>query len=1178
MLKNLKRLLASIICLSLVFITPAPMVHATNSGDSTELNQFRQDLVTFYWNQLDEQAPWVTEFAFGDLGAQEFPWKVSANDPLIDADPFFMRSQSWSTNSETDRDLQFAVDGKGLKLAIQGKTLDLQQPLKPILETDEYIVMVATDRAIFEAKAPGESESGEGFFFINKKDLVRGVRTEFPVPVFHFPLPGSGWVNSSRASFEFEVTNQIILHTTENEALPIDLNDVALLERLQRDNLILSQVWSFFAGEVQQNGVALPYRGSTIAFGLMLSGHIPEMVANGVGFNWQSKIRQIANLVIPQAQAEEKTEQTASWKKWILPAVLYGGTAVLAGMAYQHVDWSQLIPTGMGKRIATVSSILGGVLVASVAMKYSIHREHFRKKYPKVEGESWLSRLNKEHKGILDELTHGLYFSMAAIPQGIRHVLEFLKDRYQPQNKWLHTAWEATMGYQMRQNSHLAMNWKTFYLGALVFGMADSALVAVDLLIFAPYLVTYFGLGAQIGAATAQFASSEVLRNFLGYLQGGAHSYSAEVKMIHLMSAEREAKRQLVAQGKDPEAAKNEPLVRKLAENELERRYKTVGLPGQDEFIYDPITVLESISRNAGFDSPKAVKDLPAHQFVLSKRHWGYIKPALKKALKRAQLAQAKAPSEVGAQTVKTLEWALNERSSVKAIAGRVWDVAASRWAKDEMKEAIDSSVVDWLSTTSTPTWMGAMTSAVKGGLKYLTRDSTKDVRDIRQVLFLASTTGDTKEVLPYMPESWRSKAGSDDAAVLSAELFHRAFFSFFEGDKFMIDPSPEMETRFSAKANRILDKVAQSDISLRDPFVRQTRYWELLHRLKRRADRRDAVRTYTPAKLSRLGVRQWSRARELAEAVMSQNGWDTANEEEWSEMATTFGNKIGKDIDRQAWIQSHRYRFVVAQKFAQQTGLVVSDVGDSKFVQKVMITASEITESQLKTSEERSYRETLTAVDREFHKARVFTDNFVQTYINMAVHEYDELPPSSGEYPGLFQKLRKKLVGIKGGKAIGVGLRSIEALFRNEDTSYRAGWWSFLDRNLPLFPDMYHNFVRTLRVMPFFLTISYLTSYYIWQIHMPYAMWVAFMLFGFTGPALVEFNNRLQKNWGKKPMSDVPNKLTYSWIHSRLTNPEAMLMQTYAQPITDTFEKYVSSPVRNIASDCADFLTRKGR
>jgi len=45
--------------------------------------------------------------------------------------------------------------------------------------------------------------------------------------------------------------------------------------------------------------------------------------------------------------------------------------------------------------------------------------------------------------------------------------------------------------------------------------------------------------------------------------------------------------------------------------------------------------------------------------------------------------------------------------------------------------------------------------------------------------------------------------------------------------------------------------------------------------------------------------------------------------------------------------------------------------------------------------------------------------------------------------------------------------VRSVEALFRNEETSYAPGIWAMLDRNVPIIPDMVHNFLRNCAPCP---------------------------------------------------------------------------------------------------------------
>jgi hypothetical protein len=214
-----------------------------------------------------------------------------------------------------------------------------------------------------------------------------------------------------------------------------------------------------------------------------------------------------------------------------------------------------------------------------------------------------------------------------------------------------------------------------------------------------------------------------------------------------------------------------------------------------------------------------------------------------------------------------------------------------------------------------------------------------------------------------------------------------------------------------------------------------------------------------------------------------------------------------------------------------------------------------------------------LSESERDYYEAQIFADTFISNYIEMSVSTDENMKSASPEYPGRFQKVRRALVTVPGGKYASAFVRFFEALFRNEQTSYKAGFWSMLDRTLPLFPDLFHNFVRNLRTLPYSISIAWVTSYYIWQIHTPYSIWLFFITFGFFSSAFVELNNRIQKNLDKKPMGDVPSKLFYSFIHSNLTNPEIMVLQAYAEPISKGFDGYVKEPLYDAAAGCKDLL-----
>nr|HMN69097.1 hypothetical protein [Bdellovibrionales bacterium] len=702
-MKSIKGLLALILSFE-VALAPTTL-YAQSSKAPLPETITREQAQLAYWAGLDLNQPHVADFALGDTEKDKPLWVVNDDSALLDEDPFFMRAQVWEPAAKIEDcadQICFRKDKDGLVLGNSNfeKTLRLQERFTPVLETEEYLILAADDDRIFREKNPGTADPGEGVFFLHKRDLVTGAATGFPVPIFFFPLPDAGWTGNNGGAFEFAAVDQFVLTDKSGFAFPIDRRDFLEVENSGRRNLILAQAYSFLEGRIRADGVAFPRPNSTILFGTLPSGIMPKPRAGLTGRIDVEKIRRIGNELNPLASAHaemseatrlqilrEEIERQASGRsalrKWISPIVLYGGTFLAAAGLYSSypIDWSAMITDDMPAKLTKLAGVLAVVTAVSVGLRVTLHKAQLDKKY--AHAKTTLQKVDFYHRSLLDELVHGLYTSFAMIGQTLRHIMEFTKDRTLPSSHLLHKAWDETMGFQMKQNSHLAMNWKTFYLGALWFGMADTFLVAVDLLIFTPAIIDYFSLGMATTAAAASFASAEVLRNFLGYIQTGAHGYSAEVKFIHLSAATEEAKRQLLLMHKNPEAKENEVELQELTENNLARRYKAVGLPDQDEFLYDPLSILEWITKTAGFGidgklSPGQRELLKEHRFVMARRRFGFSQPSLKRAVKMAERILRQAPSPVGARVVQTLKWAAKDRSAVKATLGHNMDLLAT--------------------------------------------------------------------------------------------------------------------------------------------------------------------------------------------------------------------------------------------------------------------------------------------------------------------------------------------------------------------------------------------------------------------------------------------------------------------------------------------------------------------
>lgn len=1244
-------------------------IDLADDSSGIDRKQLAQHVQTAYWGALDQEMPLLTEFALGEpIVPKGSFWRLDSNNPLVDKDPFFMRSQEWTSLNQTESiepmRAFFEKDAAGdLHLGLGGvsKLLHLKQKFTPLLETPEYVLLSADSLEIFKNKNPNEKSPGEGIFFITKKDFAFASQNETPVPVFFFALPGEGWTNLKH-SFEWIMTDQIVIYDQSNEGLPIDRTDFIAMEEVGRKNLILAQTWTVLEGRGMDRSTVLPRPDTTAAFGLFLSGQLPEIgkykpnaqapaSRNGelVASNKSRTGRfldTILNALLPKATASEDDSATktsllskvrglfkrlgvtaerqteassgaptaassspagsgspaanggghngngetggpSSRKLWLTNAILYGGTGAAAVALAPQIDWQGFLTVDLGERVMIVTGMMASVAAASLYMKLTVYKEKFRQKYPYVKGkDSVLKKEANAGKAFLDVFTHAQWFSLSIIPQGIRHTLEYLKDRFVHDNKLVGKAWDFTMGFQMRQNEQLAMNYKTFWLGAIVLGMTDSLLVAVDLLIFFPYLLQNFGIEIAAGGAAAAFVTAEILRNFLSYLQAGAHGYSADVKMINLESVEKLVRRQMTEQGLNPNAPKNQILLRDRTNEVMETRFKNVGLPDKSQFLFDPLSFMRNVISKMGFSLPQsheyeeyegggvqARKELEKFEYTLQDRHWGLVRPAVKRALRVAKRLNKDNPSEVGNQTVRALTLASHSLSKIKARALAPIKTVTSRQGFVEfvttIGEQIRSAQLDnGLAVTKPFRYLGAV---LAGAYQALAINSTRKVVTSRSVVYAMSVTSakGLKRNLELLPESWIDMAGSREAAIAMATLIHRSFFATYDQKPETLEFDSELERQFGGKAEEAL--AARQDLVAKDPFLYKIYREEGIHELHQAAAADAEIQSYTPPKQSFYEKMQWKRTLRKAEsatAVSSASPGDTSSDKLWADLSERYQKTYDVQLDSAAqnkWVEDAKARVPLAQAMGGRVGLHVEDPDQSPFVQEVIIQATLRTENALDLPNEASYMKTLTEEERVLREAQIFTGHFMDIYIERSVHSHDYMRSDSPEYPGRLQFVRRALVGKPGEKFFSGVIRVAEAFFRNEETSYKPGILSALDRSIPLIPDAFRNAFRIARVLPYALMFGYPVSYYVWQIQMPFILYAILVASGFAHMTIVEFNNRIMKNFNIKPMNDVGSKLVYSWIHSRGTNTVLAGLQANADRAVEAYDTHVLQPVGRV-------------
>lgn len=611
----------------------------------------------------------------GDPLVKEFmdaPWDppkfgpVPTDDPLLDQDPYFMRSQTWSkaTVNLTDRTSVF-VKHDTLSLQLPGKSFELtiKAGLKPLFETDDFLFFKASSRQLFLDKAKKEEDVGEGIFFLNKQyikaELEREGEERRPVPIFFFPLFGTGWSGNISAILTepFEV---LALENSEGESIAIELEDIEKLSQVLHSTVVLTTVMELKHNpEVLQlaavkmkrpdlhKGFELPFvlppRGSTAAFGSFFAGQNLDEPEKAI-YKTASRFEKFKQLIFPQAHADGL----------ISPDVL--------------------------ERLMIVGGISLGTFVASVVTKYTVLHEKMMKRRASIEkredeqrekeGLAPKDRTSKRYKVVrefkewIDVFSHGLAVASSGIGVAAGFLAEYGADRflgktgYSP-NGMIRKFLELTFLYGRTQNELIAANWNSFYLGVLILGGIDSLSVILQLMVVSPVFfpwiaqfvsdemhqrATHQFSGAD--AANANVITSEIFRNLSAYFVSGAYAYSSSQRQALLEIVRPEVEAQMRSEGEDP--TNHSPSVQKELMERIEKRIEIMmverGLPSREEFIFSSPSLLRGLAQKMGYnvDRNTLAEENKKESFLLENARQGLINKSLKTAIDEAEtLARA---------------------------------------------------------------------------------------------------------------------------------------------------------------------------------------------------------------------------------------------------------------------------------------------------------------------------------------------------------------------------------------------------------------------------------------------------------------------------------------------------------------------------------------------------------
>lgn len=552
------------------------------------------------------------------------------NDPAIDRDPYFMRSQSWQDSGQSVVQMTYKKTDRGVEVAIPGlkKNLKLNIPLIPIQSTEEFIFFSLDEKSdIFKRAAGQEQTPGEGIFFLNREDLIQQAQGDLPVPVFFFPLSGTNWTGKL-SSLQMPQIDSIVI-ANEEESVAIELRDVETVMKAQQINLMMAAALTAKnRGDVTQ--MKYPAPGMTAAFGLFFTGIDLQNLEKSL---WSSKD-------LSEFKSDSKFSEVFRKFSYLFPVLVKPAQAAL--------------PPELIARLVFVGSVLTGMLATSVVIKYA--HPGIRKKLKELRAgeeptKNPLKIARREIRETFDVFAAVTTTAAQIATVSFANSLEIFLDKFAPSvaaadHSLVRRFLKNTFYFSRDTVKRIPVNSKTFMLGAVVMGSVDTAMVAVQYQVAVPWIAQtvspYVGQDMQnridktfdpSNPQSKELALQDTVRNGLAYLQAGASNYSSESRAQELDAVTREIEAEMRGRGEDPEDPKLQSEKNRKIEEKINVRLKQKGLPDSSQFLFDMSSVYSTIPKMLGYQAPE---EMHASQSFLLESRFGLSKNALNKAIQVA--------------------------------------------------------------------------------------------------------------------------------------------------------------------------------------------------------------------------------------------------------------------------------------------------------------------------------------------------------------------------------------------------------------------------------------------------------------------------------------------------------------------------------------------------------------
>lgn len=1091
--------------------------------------------------------------AFIENDVKNFRLHFSMNDPALDQDSYFLRSQRWQPVTKSPEHLSYRrplnperpqSDSDSLEMYFPGssRALLLKLPFLPIQATEDYIFLsLSSSSDLFQKAAGKNNPTGEGIFFIDRSDLEQRANAGLPVPVFFLPLGGRGWTGVLR-SVHLPQSETIVI-ANKSESVAIGLKDVRSMMKVQQIYLMMASAMTA-NNRRQVTNEMYPAPGMTASFGLFFTGL--DLVSPEKSL-WppNRSTSSVEKNIINHSRLRDLYAKAFNWGplKWIFPTMSPSRADIFDPLVVTELVKSaaNALKPEERERIAYVLSILGGMMAASWVIKHSF--PGIRKKLNDLRdqsdvGGSLVKRSARVVKTELRETVHtfaAMTSTAAQIPGvTLAYALELFLDRLAPTVAAAdHTLIRRflTKNFFAARDSvkNVPVNHVTFIRGAIGIGGVDTATVAAQGLFVVPYLAEAAGqhLGQDMQArisetfdtnnsATREIVMADVVRNGLAYIQKGASGYSMDTQQQIIERITAEVQAQMRTEGLDPLAPENQANFSARRDSRVGIAMKLMGLPEKSEFLFDASTMVRNVTRALGYRTPEGIES--------------------------------------------NLSFILEKRSQLTTISAQRAVEVAENWVRDDGSDTAKQALAILRETADS---LSLIRSGIKSGATGVRR-----ALKVREQLTLLSYEGPIEYLVPLLPEFWVTEY-SAAAAQAAALMFRQSLYSVLTREGLdLLFASPNNAERFGkeakASALKLLreahpEALAIDSVENLSPdlmFELKLRTQVEINRVASDEARKSKAEAYQPPKSDWVSRRKAVRAEKEAQ--------------------TAFDRYLETETGRNATVEAKlaMRKQLFATSVARQVGIHVEDPSlamikersdYTEMIKNVENKAENMTQADLNSNLEIvSYRGKMSETERELHSLHLYANHYLVAYIEYST-ELRAVGPIDPGQPGRFQALRQTEI-VRSSRFLTHTLRSLESFF--DDQSIDMRWTGSIARNAPFVSDQISAYkIWRKNLMPN-LSAQYLAAFYFWHIPMPYSAWTILnMTSGATIVAPQITLNRLFRVNGLAPKGSFLSAVGYGIPYSWVTFLGMFPMLLYSKDMGLLFSDYIREPLTGVLS-----------